>query len=64
MESNIAALDLEMYAQCITDALPQTSEGSTLESPLIIYPGRVSLVRAFMYSCVCGDANTNVFSDH
>ena len=63
MESNIGACDLDQYVSVINQALPPNNDGPALDNPLLLYTSKISQVRAYIFSCTCGDANTNVFTD-
>lgn len=63
MESNIGPCDLDQYISVINQALPPNNDAMALDNPLLIYTAKISQVRAYIFSCTSGEANTNVFTD-
>ena len=63
MESNIAQIDVETYNDIIKNALPPSDETQQQENPLIQYPGNISKIRAYIFSCVASDENSDLMTD-
>ena len=63
MESNVGSANFDDYLEMVREGLPASQDTTCLENPFVYYPGKISLVRAYIYSCICGKENTNTFSD-
>jgi hypothetical protein len=63
IESNCGPCDFEAFEEIIASGLPPTTDSLQLEQPMMLYPTKISQIRAYIYACTCGDENTNVFSD-
>lgn len=47
----------------VKGGMPPDGNDSLDMNPLLLYTSRISMVRAYIYSCTAGEDNTNVFSD-
>lgn len=62
LESNVGPLDLDAYEDVIAQGLPPDDDNHA-EDPLMQFPGKISRVRAFIFSCVSSDSNTHTLTD-
>lgn len=64
VESNAGNVDLDQYIEVIQGGVPpDEGNGTNLVSPLMQYPGKVSIVRAFVFCCLTGEPNSDYFTD-
>jgi hypothetical protein len=63
MESTVSEIDLNTYIHIIDHIMPPLNEEIMQENPLIKYSGPISQIRAYIFSCISGDPNTNVMTD-
>ena len=55
-------LDLNGYIEMIKGGLPPEGNDSLEVNPLMLYTSKISMIRAFIYSCTSGEANTATFT--
>jgi len=64
MESTSGNVDFGVYENIINGALTWYKDGSvTLENPLLSYPTKASMLRAYIFSVISAKDNTNYISD-
>ena len=62
IESNSGNVTLDQYIECIAGGVP-SDEASGHHVPCMSFPGSISKVRAYVFSCLSGEENTNRFND-
>lgn len=63
MISDVGSFSLDTYISLIQQGLPKNTEGPAVDNPLTLYTGKISQIRAYIFSCTSGDSNTNRFTN-